>query len=117
MLYRGLYCLMRLFSRASASLLLSTSMIVDVPRLRDQRARFDVREPIFVEVAADARTEAFRLSDVDDFAVSILVQIHSGRRGKLRNLMTEFFARVHEQQEGRGSGANHRTRMQDILLV
>ena len=42
-------------------------------RFGDQRAGFDVGQPVFVEVAAHAGAQVLRLADVDDGAVSILV--------------------------------------------
>ena len=66
MLKRGLYCLMRLFSSASASLFVVDLDVIDVARFGDQRAGFRFRQPVFVEVAADAAAKILRFADVDD---------------------------------------------------
>ena len=55
--------------------------VVDVARFRDQRAGLDVRQLVFVEIAANARPEHLRLADVDDFSRGVLVQIHAGAEG------------------------------------
>ena len=62
-------------------LLVIDENVVDIARFRDQRAGLDVRQLVFVEIAANARPQDLRLADVDDFPAAILVQIHAGREG------------------------------------
>jgi hypothetical protein len=53
--------------------------VVDVDRLAYQRAGLGVRHPAFVKIGADPVSQAFRLADIDDLSLGVLVQIHAGR--------------------------------------
>ena len=86
---RGLYCLIRLFSSASASFSLSTKNVFDIAGFADQAAGFRVGEAIFVEVAAHPVAQLFGLSDIQNGAVCIFIQIHSGIEWESRSFFTE----------------------------
>ncbi len=66
--------------------------VLDIARFRDQRAGLDIREPVVVEVAADAAAEIVGLADVDYGPVRVLIEVHAWQQGQLRS----FVAEVHD---------------------
>ena len=62
---------------------------IDVPGFADQGSGFDVGEAVVIEIAADAGTQIFRLADVDDGRVGVLVKVHSGQQRKFCGLFAE----------------------------
>ena len=64
--------------------------VVDVARFGDQGAGLDVGQLVLGKVAADAVAQALRLAHVDHAAAGVFVQVHAGRKGKLRYFFSEF---------------------------
>ena len=63
---------------------------IDGPRFADQRSGFDVGQAVVIEVAADPAAEIFCLADVDDGAVGVFVEIHSGQQRQFGDAIPEL---------------------------
>ena len=66
--------------------------VLDVCRLAHQRACLGLDLDPLHEIRAHPRPQTLRLANVDDLALGVLVQIHSGREGEGAYLFTEFHA-------------------------
>ncbi len=71
-------------------LLVVDENVIDRPGFTDQGAGFDIGKPVLVEVAADPAAEAFRLADVENRPVFVLVKVNPRAERKLRRLVAEF---------------------------
>ena len=81
---------MRLFSSASASLLLSTWMKSMSRASAIRRACLGFRQTVFVEIAPYAAAKIFRFADVDDLSLPVFVKVNARLGRKLRYFLTKF---------------------------
>src|SRR5207253_11354514 len=65
--------------------------VLDVSRLADQRAGLGLDLDPLHEIRTHPRPQALRLANVDDLALGVLVEIHSGPERQGSN----FFAQIH----------------------
>ena len=63
--------------------------VVDVARLGDQCVRLRVGQLVFEKVAANAIPQTLRLTDIDDAAPAVFVEINAGRGGKSGGLFLQ----------------------------
>jgi tetratricopeptide (TPR) repeat protein len=61
----------------------------------NQRAGLAVRQALVVEVTADAAAQVLGLADVQDRAMSVLVEINAGKRRKLAGALTKIGERIY----------------------
>ena len=55
--------------------------VVDIDGLADQRAGFGICDPSFMKIRGDPAAQVLGLTDIDDFAFRVLIQIHASGGG------------------------------------
>ncbi len=87
-------------------LIVGDDQVVDIHRFAHQRPGLRVLPAALMEIRTDPRAQVLRLADVDDLALGVLIEIHSGRGRQA----ADFLGKVHSSESLLQSKISMRTK-------